>query len=264
MLRLELDYVELGVAWQQSRLPALPSIFTWRNKASLPNDPERALQDAGARLRNRGLIDSRGQLHDDLHDALSTFTHARFEVDLRFASKPNVEMRAAVTAGDRTGILGATDGDRVIFVWHPADAVVGALVREMPEIRPARGTAISVPSAAFDAAIAETAEDGDGGDQSVMSALRRQGVSFDDARMFVALVGGRRYRYGKFGMAVRDVRGERHRSDLLVHAIDKDPGRSALYTRQGYLIAAPADDALFVRLLTERLEHEQRRIRDEW
>ena len=42
MAVVELDYAELGIAWQRSGLPALPVIFTWRNTATVPTDRQRA------------------------------------------------------------------------------------------------------------------------------------------------------------------------------------------------------------------------------
>jgi hypothetical protein len=82
---VELDYAELGVAWQRSRLPALPMIFTWRNHATVPDDPQRALHEAEDRLRARRTIDHRGGLDDDLYGALALFSHAPVELDLRFS-----------------------------------------------------------------------------------------------------------------------------------------------------------------------------------
>lgn len=263
MSRIELDYAELGVAWQQSKLPALPPIFTWPYADRVPADLGGALDAAGARLRDRGLIDSRGELRDDLYGALRRFAYAPFEIDLRFALKPTVELRAAVTADDRTGVLGVLVRDTVVFGPCPADTAIDALVRELDELSPARGTAISLSKADVETAMAEAAENGDG-DDAMYSALRRRGVSSDDARLFLALVGGRRYRYGKFGLAVRDRRGTRRRSDRFVQVIDKGSGRTALYQRREYLVAAPADRALFVRVLTELRDYEQRRISDDW
>jgi hypothetical protein len=258
-----LDYVALAVAWQQSKLPVLPPILTWRNNPPIPDDPHTALHDAGARLRERGLIDSRGELHDDLYGVLSLFAHAPYEVSLRYALKPDVEIRAAVTAQHHKGVIGVVAGDRVIFERLRPDAVIGALVDELTwPAHPTPGEAVSVPNDALQTAMAEAADWGDEGDAFLLSALRRHGVSSENARQFAALLGQKR-RIGQFEVAVRDDRGRREPSERIVRCIDTPSGRAAMYQRRDYLVTAPADHALFVRVLTELLDFELRQISDD-
>jgi hypothetical protein len=118
---VELDYTELGVAWQRSRLPALPVIFTWRNHATAPDDPQHALHEAEDRLRARGMIDRRGGLDDDLYGALALFAHAPAEINLRFAPAAGREIRASVAARGGYAVRAILNDDLVRVETGPAD-----------------------------------------------------------------------------------------------------------------------------------------------
>lgn len=125
---IELDYVELGVAWQRSRLPSLSPIFTWRNRATVPDDPQRALDDAETRLRSRGLIERRGELDDDLYGVLALFAQAPYELDLRFAPGPGQEIRACVAGRAGHAVRAIVDGERVRVQAIPDYSITASLI----------------------------------------------------------------------------------------------------------------------------------------
>jgi len=257
---VELDYAELGVAWQRSRLPALPVIFTWRNHATVPDDPQQALDEAEDRLRSRGMIDRRGGLDDDLYGALALFTHAPVELDLRFAPGVGREIRTCVAARGGYAVRAVLDNDAVRVDTVPADQVTAALVGVLPDLPPARGTVVSVPTAELDAAVRDVAERGDDSDPAFTAALQARGLRSDDARNLVALLGGDRTGFGKIGVAVRDSSGRRHRGTRIVQVIDTHRGRSALYTRAAYTVASPADFGVVVRVVDELVAGTRRRL----
>ncbi len=260
MAVVELDYAELGVAWQRSRLPALPVIFTWRNHASVPDDPQRALDEAEDRLRARGMIDRRGGVDDDLYGALALFAHAPFELDLRFSPGRGQEVRAAVAARGGYAVRAVLDGDAVKVETVPGDQVTGALISVLPDMPLASGAVVSLPSAELDAAVRDVTERGDDSDAAFTAALQARGVRSDDARNLVALLGGERTGFGKIGVAVRDSAGHRHRSSKVVQVIDTHRSRSVIYTRAAYTVAAPADTSLLVRVVDELLTGTRRRV----
>ncbi|MFI9388562.1 ESX secretion-associated protein EspG [Kutzneria sp. NPDC052558] len=260
MAVVELDYAELGVAWQRSRLPALPVIFTWRNHATVPDDPQRALDEAEDRLRARGMIDRRGDLDDDLYGALALFTQAPVELDLRFSPGMGREIRACVAARGGYAVRAVLDNDEVQVDTVHADQVTAALVGVLPDLSPARGSVVSVPTAELDAAGRDVAERGDDSDQAFTAALQARGLRSDDARNLVSLLGGDRTGYGKIGVAARDSSGRRHRSPRVVQVIDTHRGRSVLYTRAAYTVASPADFNVVVRAVEELLAGTRRRL----
>ncbi|SHH01122.1 ESX secretion-associated protein EspG [Streptoalloteichus hindustanus] len=256
MAVLEMDYVELGVAWQVSNLPELPTLFTWRNHGSTPADPERALDEAEDRLRARGLIRTGSVLDEELRAILEVFTAGSTEVDLRFAPAPGTEVRACVAARGDFAARAILQNDYVRVESIPAYSAIDALIGVLPAVPRASGPVISLPEADFDAAVAEAGENAS--DSAVLAGLRSRGISSDDARTAVRLLGGERRLYGKFGAAARDHLGRRHRSTQSTRVIDSAEGRSALYRRGGYLVIAPADHALLVRVVRELLDETAR------
>ena len=260
MAVIELDYAELGVAWQRSRLPALPVSLTWRNHAKVPDDPQRALDDADARLKSRGLIDRRGGLDDDLFGMLALFAQAPCEVDMRFAPGVGHEGRAVVAARGGYAARAIVDGDFVQLETVPEYQVTGSLVGVLPDVQAAHGPVVSLPTSDLAAAVADVTERGDDSDGAFASALQARGVRSNDARNLVGLLGGDRTGFGKIGAAVRDSGGRRHRSPIAVQVIDTHAGRSALYQRAGYTVASPADFSLLVRVVDELLDGTRRRL----
>jgi hypothetical protein len=258
---VELGCAELGVAWQLAGLPTPPpALFTARERDRV------ASAAVPGRLRALGIIDPRGAITADLNRAITAFAYAPVEVDLRFATTPGVEVRAAVSRYEGRAFLAVVTGDHVRFSGLPAAAGLAALVSVLPQMDPARGTQISLPIAEVDAAITTAMESGapstgpDADDQLVRGLVAR-GVSRPDARLFVSLVGGRRLRSAEFGVTVRDRTGHRHRGRRTIQAVDTRRGRAVRYTRGGYLVAAPADRDTFVRILAEAADAELDRVR---
>ncbi|MBA8926854.1 hypothetical protein BC739_004060 [Kutzneria viridogrisea] len=258
MVVIELDYAELGVAWQRSQLPALPTVVTWRNNFVPPADPQHALDQAEARLRARGLLDR--HLDDDLYGALALLAHAPFELDLRFAAAPGRELRACVTARAGHAARFLVDGDQVRIDTIPDHAATTALLSLLPAVASGPGHAVSLPTAELEAALARLAEFGEDSDAGFTAALRARGVRSDDARNLVALLGGERVGFGKIGVAVRDDAGRRHRSPTVLQVIDTARGRAAVYERAGYTVAAPADLGLLTRVTDDLLAGTRQRL----
>lgn len=259
MAGIELDYAELGFAWQMAKLPAPPVLLAWRNHATPPPDPEQALHDAGARLRTRRLISPTGMLDDQLTGILVLFAHAGTEVDLRFSTAPGSEVRAGVVIRGNHAARVVLEGDRVWLDRLWVSEALRALVGVLPAVPAARGQTVNLPQADYQAALAEAADNG-ATEQAVIAALRSRGFSSDQARNLVGLVGNERRLYGKFGTAARDRDGRRHRHPHVVQVIDGPTGRAALYLRGTYLVAAPADGGLLARVLGEMVEQVRRAV----
>src|ERR1700759_4991507 len=76
---IELGCTELGVAWRAADLGALPPLFTVRSQHARAGDLARD------RMVTLGLIDPRGVVRGDLHQAMAAFALSPVEADLRFA-----------------------------------------------------------------------------------------------------------------------------------------------------------------------------------
>ncbi|HVV22340.1 MAG TPA: ESX secretion-associated protein EspG [Pseudonocardiaceae bacterium] len=252
---IELGCTELGIAWRAADLPALPALFTVRDR------DRQADENAWTRLAALGLIDPRGALSSDLHQAMTAFAQSPVEVDLRFATGSGTEVRAAVATADDTAFLAVVTGGHVRFSRVPAEAAVTALVRVLPPEQPAAGTLVSLPVAEVDTAITGSMERGVDADEGVIDGLAARGVARTDARLFVSLVGSKRLRFAEFGVTFRDRAGARRRSGRTVQVVDMRRGRAVLHTRGDYLVAAPADGDTVVRVLTELRDAELDRNR---
>ncbi|HKN97508.1 MAG TPA: ESX secretion-associated protein EspG, partial [Pseudonocardiaceae bacterium] len=126
-----------------------------------------------------------------------------------------------------------------------------------------RGTPISLPIAAVDAAVTATLEPRPvpaDPDDLLVAGLVRRGVAAADARLYTALVGGKRLRHTEFGITCRDRAGVRRRCAGTVQVVDTRLGRAVRHTRGAYLIAAPADGPTVVRALTELRDAELDRL----
>lgn len=242
---IELGCTELGIAWRAAKLPALPPVFTVR-------DRDRAHDAVGwTRLAALGLLDPRGELLPDLLRAMTAFTQSPVEMDLRFVAGRAAEVRAAVATADGVAFLAVVTGGHVRFSRVPVEAAVSALVRVLPAEQPARGTLVSLPVADVDAAITRSMEIGSDADDGVVKGLAARGVARTDARLFVSLVGSKRLRFAEFGITFRDRGGARRRCGRTVQVVDMRRGRAVLHTRGEYLVAAPADATTIARVLTE-------------
>lgn len=264
---VELGCAELRVAWHMVEPPTPPpALFATRER----NRVATATATAPGRLRALGIIDSRGAVSGDLHQAITAFAHAPVEVDLRFTASHGGEIRAAVSRYEGFAFLAVVTGGRIRFSRLPAAAGLASLVNVLPPMDPARGTQVTLPVAEVDAAVtagivtAMQRNDpvGADADEQLIRGLVARGVSGTDARLFVSLAGERRLRSAQFGFTVRDRAGNRHRGNRTVQAIDTRRGRSVRYTRGAYLIAVPADRDTFVRVLAEACDVELERLRD--
>jgi hypothetical protein len=249
---IELGCTELGVAWQVAQLAAPPPLFTSHTAQG------RAADRARQRLVAMGLIDPRGVIATDLHQAMSVFAQAPVEVDLRLVPSRGTEVRAALATLAEVAFLAVVTNGHVRFSRVPAEAGLAALVRVLPPATPARGTMVSLPVADVDAVVTRSMEPGladhepaADADDSLVGGLTERGVAAVDARLFVSLVGGKRLRCAGFGITFRDRAGIRRRSTRTVRVVDLRRGRAVLHTNGDYLVAAPADGPTVVRVLTE-------------
>jgi hypothetical protein len=260
---IELGCTELGVACQVAHLPVPPPLFTVRGGQRM--SAERARQ----RLVALGLIDPLGAISTGLHQAMCAFAQSPVEVDLRFTGSRGATVGAAVATLDGVAFLAVVTNGHVRFSRVPAEAAVAALVHVLPREAPARGAMITLPVADVDAAVTRSMEhllDGTAGkchpdaDTSLIACLAGRGVAGADARLFASLTGGKRLRFAEFGVTCRDRTGARHRSGRTVQVVDTRRGRAVLHTRGDYLVAAPADAARVVGVLTELRDGEFGRL----
>jgi hypothetical protein len=262
---IELGCTELGVAWQAADLGALPPLFTVRSQRARGGDLARD------RLVTLGLIDPRGVVRGDLHQAMAAFAQSPVEADLRFAVGRGVGSRAGLKAAvailDEVAFLAVVTNGHVRFSRVPADAGLAGLVNVLPAEKPARGTLISLPMAEVDAAVTRSMEyvlagrvDIPDHDEILVDSLTGRGVADQDARLFASLVGGKRLRFAEFGITSRDRTGVRRRCTRTVQVVDMRVGRAVLHTKGDYFVAAPADQATIVRALTELRDAELDRL----
>jgi hypothetical protein len=265
---IELGCTELGVAWRAADLGALPPLFTVRSQHTRAGDLVRD------RMVTLGLIDPRGVVRGDLHQAMAAFALSPVEADLRFAVGRGVGRvggqagsKAAVAILDEVAFLAVVTNGHVRFSRVPADAGLAVLVNVLPAEKPARGTLISLPMAEVDATVTRSMEyvlagraDVPDCDEILVDSLTDRGVAHEDARLFAALVGGKRLRFAEFGITSRDRTGVRRRCARTVQVVDTRVGRAVLYTKGEYFVAAPADQTTVVLALTELRDAELDRL----
>jgi hypothetical protein len=236
---IELNCTELGIAWRAMNLGVPPALFTTGDRRPAADEI------ATARLVTTGLIDPRGLARPDLYRAMAAFAFAPLVVDLRGTSR-----RAAVAVLDDVAHLAVVARGRVRFSRVPADAALAALVDLLPAHDPARGTAISLPTADVDVAATAALEPGTADPEGAFVAgLTGRGVAEPDARLFAALVGGTRLRLTEFGITCRARTGARRRGTATVEVVDTRRGRAVRYPKGAYLVAAPASSATVITAL---------------
>lgn len=258
---IELGCPELSVAWHCADLPGPPPLFTVRAGQECHVDQSRQ------RLLAMGLIDPRGALSADLHQAMATFAQSPVTLDLRFTGSRSGSVAAAVATLDGVAFLAVVTNGHVRFSRVPAEAALPVLVHVLPAEAPARGTPVTLPAADVDAAVTRSLERVTasptgtlGSNDCLIAGLTRRGVARTDARLFVSLTGGKRLRTAEFGIACRDRSGALHRSSRTVRVLDVRRGRAVLHTKGDYVTAAPADSATVVRVLTELRDTEHDRL----
>jgi ESX secretion-associated protein EspG len=238
---IEMNCAELGIAWRAMDLGVPPPLFTVRERRPVADEI------VTARLRNLGLIDPRGLARPDLQRAMAALAHAPVEIDLRSAG-----LRAAVAVLDDAAYLAVVVRGRVRISRVPAGAALAALVGLLPAVPPARGTAVSLPTADVDAVLTATLEPGAAPADptgALVAGLTARGIAEPDARLFATLAGGTSARLTEFGVTCRDRAGGRHRRAGTVVVVDTGHGRAVRYPRGTYLVAAPADTSTVIRAL---------------
>lgn len=223
---------------------------------------------ATGRLVAQGLIDPRGFVRPDLHQAMTAFALSGVEIDLRFAAGRGVLIRGAVVVHDGVAFLAVVTNGHIRFSRVPAEAALPALVGVVPPRPPARGTLVTLPLREVDDAVLNVLERGtaDGplpevvADETYVATLVRRGVALTDAQLFARLAGGRRLRAAEFGVTVKDRAGHRRRCPRDVLVVDTPGGRTVVHTRGDYVTAAPADDSMIIRVLAELRDAELDRL----
>lgn len=179
MTRFDLSVTELDVVWRAAGFGALPLILDVPSPGATHAERAELEHQVWTGLMARGLADDPGQAHARLADRLETIAKCGKSLQLRVFGADAV--RAILATRGHHNVLGVL-GERFHLSAVPATGRAATLVSLLPEVAAGRGHSVSVDTAVFAAAAADPATTHD--------ALRRNGLSTDDARTLLAMTTG--------------------------------------------------------------------------
>lgn len=264
MPKLDVDRLEFAILAERAGLTRIPMIASYSNYGTTVKDIPREFDAAEQRVRDRGLINPRG-VNDRVMELLGIYAHTTVEYDLRFSSKKDSELRAAVSKANKTAVRTVVDGDRIILEpVHPND-LIPALVSVLPEHPPARiRPPLSVDLAEMRAAMTEVRRRGDENTQAIELSLRARGVNVASFRKMTQLLDGPRLGLGEIGITIWGDRRRERRGDQTLRIIDLQQGRTAVYNSGTQRMFAGADMSTFTRVLGELTTKTQREAAASW
>lgn len=238
----EPDYVlsveEFDIVWGDlggGRVPyplEAPSVgATMQRRARLREQIYLALTDRGLAVGTR--------LAPRLWDMVRLLGEHDLSVDLvGYAGAP---LRAVAATDHRDGVLASLVGDSVTLTGIRPSALTWSIVRVLPPNDAGHGRALSVRKSALAAAIDPDLDDPFADESDELTALRRAGVSNEDASALLDLADNR-VAGGQFGIS----HAGRRESTLLTW-FDTRHGRHLMVSEDSWLSFAPADH--------DRIEH---------
>jgi hypothetical protein len=198
---------------------------------------ERALRgDAVYReLADRGLATGT-RMAPRLRDALELLSRHELSVDaVGYVGEP---LRAVAVTDHRTAVLASLVGDTVLLAEIRPTALARSIVELLPPNDAGPGRAMSVQASALAAALDPADDDDPFADEDMdeRTALRRAGLSSDDASALLDLAGSR-VAGGQFGISHHG-----RRVSTLVTWFDTHQGRYLMVSEDSWLSFAPADN----------------------
>lgn len=203
--RHEAGLVSAAEAQRKFDIPVF--VFARNSGLTQPEDPQATLQAATDGARASGWIGRNGQLNDQWYEIVSALVYGRSFGYLYLAAPDEDETRVMVTATPGLAFRLMFRGDRVWIDEIRRDAAEQALVACLPDVGPAAGRGVRLPTAVLEAA-GDEAENhqADQGDW-IAYELGQAGIPAEDAKMAGALskLGDRVT--GHFNIGVREPNG---------------------------------------------------------
>ncbi|PKW19247.1 ESX secretion-associated protein EspG [Saccharopolyspora spinosa] len=177
--RHEAGSVSVAEARRKFDVPVF--VFAQGSGLNQPEDPRATVLAAEDRVRSRGWIEPGGRLNDRWYEIVSALVHGQSFGYLYLASPDEAETRVIVTVSEGLAFRLLLRGDRVWIDEVRPDSAEQALVASLPEVVPASGREVRLPTAVLHAAGLEAENHkADQGDW-IAYELGQAGVSTEDA-----------------------------------------------------------------------------------
>lgn len=235
-----LSHLEFDLIWEELRLGERPYPF------NVGVFGETFSERAALREQALPALDQR------VEDLLTMLVRNRFSID-GLVLAAGEELRVLAAGRGDYGLVAVLTRDALRLDPVRGSAVVGAVVRLLPEEKPGQGAAVTLPRTVFDAATEAYAEHGWFGFER---ALNEGGITGRDLRIPSTLIETGRHGGGQLAANSTDRVGRRTRSSVLSW-FDTDAGRYLVHTEQrggqDWLSFSPGDPARIERRLTQLL-----------
>ncbi|GAA4860526.1 ESX secretion-associated protein EspG [Saccharopolyspora rosea] len=192
-----------------------------------PDDPRATLAEAEASVRAKGWIERSGRLDDSWYEIVSTLVYGPSLAYLYLNAPDSAETRALVAASRGLAFRIVLRGERVRIDEVRPDAAERALVACLPDVAPAPGRAVEVPTGVLRAAGIEAENHrADQGDW-IAYELGQADVPASDAREIGRFCKLADRTTAHFNVAVRDTRGAGHLAPWAITVHHSPAGRVA-------------------------------------
>lgn len=245
--------LEFDVLWEHLALDAMPLVL--RVPSPGRTDAERAkfIRHAWDGLERRGLGRS-VELVPRVARLLNLLRRPDREIDGRMWIGHHLRLFAAAM-GDE-GVLATLSGTQLTLREADASGLPRYALSMLPAAPAGRGQSITLPTADFEAAAQEAADQ-----KRFEAALRARHVRQSDAEQLAEMIGDV-INQGQFGSAVRDKWGRRQRADRVISFFDTKEGRYLQVRREteggeAWTTISPADNRRMLQHLTTLHDEQQ-------
>ncbi|MBB5155461.1 ESX secretion-associated protein EspG [Saccharopolyspora phatthalungensis] len=205
----------------------VPTFVTSRSSGlDLPNDPRATLEAAEDSVRAKDWVERSGRLNDQWYEIVSALVYGESFAYLYLAEPDKPETRAMV-AVNHLAFRFVLRGDRVWIDEVGPNAAEQVLVACLPDVQPASGRGVKVPSKILATAAIEA--ENHKADQSdwIAYELGQASIRTEDARAVGKLTKLANRATGQFNVGVRDSNGRSHLAQWAITTHHSPSGRVA-------------------------------------
>jgi hypothetical protein len=225
--RVTVSLDTLAAVWRKENLGELHNVLVDTAYWMTDDEYRQAFQRAVDELHQRGLV-SQGSLDPNFLDAL------------RVVGRPSVEYYGWIAAedldigvlvagrGEDEGVLLVRDGKEIHLESVGAEGLMGALIGQMPQVRPGHGRGVNLPEAEVRTLAAKLPSDPPGSIKPLSPAefeIFGRATMAEDARDWFEVMSSARSGGGELYVAARNQYGERKRCQHPLIYVDTQNGR---------------------------------------
>ncbi|MGI8308494.1 ESX secretion-associated protein EspG [Saccharopolyspora hattusasensis] len=236
-----------------------------RSGLDQPNDPRATLEAAQDSARAKGWIDRSGRLNDQWYEIVSALAYGQSFAYLYLTEPDKPETRAMVTV-NHLAFRFVLSRDRVWIDELAPNAAGQALVACLPEVIPAAGQGVTVPTKILAAAGTEAENhQADQGDW-IAYELGQAGIRAGDAKAVGRLANMADRMIGQFNVGIREPDGHSYLWPWAITTHHSPTGRVARITqlpRGENTLVTPADTKVLIDALRSYRDDLRRKVRDQ-